>query len=97
MIPLIPQDKANHAIYGAVIALAAYAVALAGHNPHAAVIGLAAAATIGALKELADWLLNRRAISAGLPPPHGVEFWDFGATTIGGAVVCLAASLSDII
>ena len=50
MLLLIPQDKANHACYGALVALAGYAIALAGHTPQAALIGLAAAATVGALK-----------------------------------------------
>jgi hypothetical protein len=97
LLPLIPQDKANHAIYGAVVALAAYSVGLAGHIPHAPVIGLAAATTVGALKELADWLLNRRAIAAGLPPPHGVEFLDFAATSLGGCAVWLAANLAAML
>ena len=97
MLPLIPQDKANHACYGALVALAGYAIALAGHTPQAALIGLAAAATVGALKELNDWVQNRRATAAGLPPPHGVEFWDFGATVIGGIVVFLAASLTRFV
>ena len=91
---LIPQDKANHACYGAVIALAGYAIALAGHTPKAALIGFAAAVAVGTFKEVSDWVLNRRAEAAGLAPPHGVELWDFLATGLGGAVVWLAASMA---
>lgn len=49
---LIPQDKANHAIYGALAALAA--AALVG-QPWAAVV---AAAALGAAKETADHLFG---------------------------------------
>jgi len=82
MPPLIPQDKANHIAYGAAIACAATLL----HNPmHAAALVVAVAFA----KEAADWLLNRRAIAAGLPPPHGVELLDALATMAGGALVLI--------
>jgi hypothetical protein len=82
---MLPQDKANHLVYGSIVFLAgAFVGGQVGQNP--ADCGLAAAAAAGALKELADWLLNRKALAAGLPPQHGVEFWDFAATTAGGLI-----------
>lgn len=93
-IPLIPQDKANHACYGAVIFLvSAFAARQAGLHEFA-LVGLGVAGAVGALKELADYVLNRRAIAAGLPPPHGVELLDCAATTAGGLVAYLACRLA---
>lgn len=90
-LPLLPQDKANHACYGAVIFLLAVFVAQQLDLASPTIIALVFVACVGALKELADYLLNRRAIAAGLPPPHGVEFLDFAATTLGGFVCFLAS------
>jgi len=42
---------------------------------------------VGAAKELSDWLSNRAAARVGQPPPHGVEFLDFAATTLGGVPI----------
>lgn len=50
---------------------------------------MAVVVAVGALKELSDWLINQRAISDGLLPPHGVELLDAVATWAGGAVVLL--------
>ena len=96
-LPLVPQDKANHAIYGAVIALAVYAVTLALLVPYAALVGLCAAVGMGLAKEALDRWQNLQASRAGQPPPHGVEFWDFAATSLGGCAVWLAASAGRII
>lgn len=90
-LPLIPQDKANHACYGAVIFLLVIFVAQRFGLSNPGVVALVFVACVGALKELSDYLLNRRAIAAGLPPPHGVEFLDFAATTAGGFVCYLAS------
>lgn len=85
-LPTLPADKANHVLYGQAIALSFAALARAlGHNP--AAWAVAGAAIFGIGKELLDRLANRRAIKAGLPPPHGVEFADFAATLLGGASV----------
>ena len=83
-MPLLPQDKANHAIYGALIFLLAFAIL---RRPDAA-YGLVVAAAAG--KEALDWLSNQRAIRAGLTPTHGVEWFDALATCAGGAVPLLA-------
>lgn len=87
MIPSLPQDKANHAIYGALIFLAALAIL---RRPDAA-YGLVVLAAVG--KEALDKLSNMRAVKAGLLPTHGVEFLDALATCAGGAVPLLARML----
>lgn len=98
-LPMIPQDKANHAIYGAAIFLVT--ALLAAHAPiHLALspaqLGLLAAAAGGAAKELSDYLINRRLARAGLPPTHGVEFLDAAATAGGGAVCYLATVVATV-
>ena len=83
-MPSLPQDKANHFFYGALIFLAALAIF---RRPDVA-YGLVVLAAVG--KEVLDWLSNQRAIRAGLTPTHGVEFLDALATCAGGAVPLLA-------
>ena len=83
MLPLIPQDKANHAIYGAVVFCVVFA--LTRRVPVAAAVVVLVA--VG--KEIADRLANRRAAKAGLPAPHGVEMMDAVATCAGGALAAL--------
>lgn len=75
----LPSDKANHVVYGAVIA-AIINLVYPGH----ALISMAAVAAIGATKEAIDWWGNRKAAKAGLAPPHGVEYQDLIATIVGG-------------
>lgn len=82
MLPVIPQDKANHAVYGAVI----FNIALPFTS---ALLALAAVAALAVAKEAVDWLRNRRARQAGLPAPHGVEPLDALATLAGGAACFL--------
>jgi hypothetical protein len=84
MMPQLPQDKANHAVYGALIFLLALAIL---RRPDAA-YGLVVLAAVG--KEALDWLSNQRAVKAGLTPTHGVEWLDALATCAGGAVPLLA-------
>jgi hypothetical protein len=88
-LPLIPQDKANHAIYGAVIFCAVFALAhqvLPLFQTHIAAVVVVLAA-FG--KEAADRLANWRAQRSGLPAPHGVEMMDAVATCAGGALAAL--------
>ena len=87
MIPSLPQDKANHAIYGSLIFLLALAIL---RRPDAA-YGLVVFAAVG--KEALDKLSNMRAVKAGLTPTHGVEWFDALATCAGGAVPLLARML----
>jgi len=84
MMPSLPQDKANHAIYGALIFLLALAIT----RRMDVAYGLVVLAAVG--KEVLDWLSNQRAIKAGLTPTHGVEWFDALATCAGGAVPLLA-------
>ena len=83
-MPSLPQDKANHFFYGALIFLAVLAIS---RRPDAA-YGLVVLAAVG--KEALDKLSNMRAVKAGLMPTHGVEFLDALATCAGGAVPLLA-------
>ena len=85
-LPLIPQDKANHAIYGACIALVVQQLA----TPD---IALLSAVACGVLKEAIDAALNwraRRTRREDLLPPHGVEPLDAVATAAGGLAIYLA-------
>lgn len=90
-LPLIPQDKANHAIYGAVIFLFVAFFTTRGHAPHPFELALAASALAGALKELSDYIANQRALAKYLPDVHSVEAMDFLATALGG-LACYAAT-----
>ena len=84
--PQLPIDKANHAIYGAVISFAVGAACHVGAIPYAALFGLAGAALFGVLKEGSDYIINKRSAT----PTHGVELMDFAATFGGGALVTAA-------
>jgi hypothetical protein len=87
-LPIIPHDKALHFIYGLAVGVVSYNAAIkAGFAGYAVVIGFLAAAVVGAAKEGLDWLLNKRAVKAGLPAPHTVSLPDAIATAAGGAVL----------
>lgn len=92
--PLIPQDKANHAIYGGAIALVAAAIAhVAGAREWQAQIALGASCAAGVAKEVADYIVARRQRAAGDAVTHGVDGWDAAATALGGMVVAVAVWL----
>lgn len=78
-LPSLPQDKANHAFWGAVLASGLSVVSLQ----------VAAAACLAAaiLKELSDAWVNYKSTGNPRFGPHGVEFLDAVATTTGGALV----------
>jgi hypothetical protein len=82
-LPQLPQDKANHALWGAIIFIAALAVT---RTPliAAAVVVVAAAA-----KEASDAIINYRTTGDPMHGPHGVEFLDFAATCFGGVLAAL--------
>lgn len=93
---VIPSDKANHAIYGALIfALVAALASLAGQREAARMWGAGAAVLAGAAKEAWDYVRNRRALKAGMAAAHGVEGSDLAWTAGGALVVWLAAALTD--
>ena len=82
MLPMLPHDKANHAIYGAAIGLICAAVA-----PHVMVdpwmLALIVPVVVGAAKEIADKIEGSGAPSIA----------DAIATAAGGAVVSVATLL----
>jgi uncharacterized membrane protein len=79
-LPVFPQDKLNHFAYGQVIFAAAYVLTMS------AELALAVSAVAGVLKEVADYVLNKRAVARGEAAPHGVEVLDAVATAMGGLV-----------
>ena len=84
-LPLVPPDKAQHFIYGAVIAFVGVLIAvMALHkNQYALLCGAGLCAAFAFGKEAMDWYQNRK---AGVKM-HGVEFLDALATIAGGAFV----------
>lgn len=94
MLILIPQDKANHFIYGNLIALlAAGILANFGYNQYSRLTAVAAAGILGIGKEILDRYLNRKAVKNGLAEPHGVDINDYFATQFGGFNVALVLSI----
>ena len=68
MIPQLPQDKANHLIYGLLMFMVM--------TPFTgALLAVLAVAIIGALKEI----IHDKLMGKGTP-----DFWDFVATAAGG-------------
>lgn len=87
MLPQLPVDKANHVIYGALIALAV----LATGQP--AEIAALVAIVAGCGKEIADAVRNYLQTGNWKQGPHGVEILDAVATSAGGFCVFLARIL----
>ena len=87
LLDRLPLDKSHHAIGGAIIAMAvAILSTLFGYASSANYIGCAAGVLAGIGKEVLDWFSNRQFVKLGLPPIHGVEFYDFLATALGSSV-----------
>jgi hypothetical protein len=86
MLPSLPQDKANHLAYGAVI----FSVALlAAHHlmpSHQVLIAGLVVLFMAVGKEASDAWANYRATGT---PPHGVELLDAVATCAGGVLAAL--------
>lgn len=102
-LPQLPQDKANHALYGAMVALffkqlavtaVLFGFDLHGYRPKD--IGLAVSAAFALGKEGIDALVNYRTTGnwRGVPvnSPHGVEALDALATFSGGFMVWAAST-----
>jgi hypothetical protein len=96
-LPSLPHDKANHAIWGAILAFGVYVVASVLDIPFAAELGLVAAVAAAIFKEVTDKLANIKAAKLGLPAPHGVEFYDAVATAAGGLIIYLSSQLGNFI
>ena len=82
-LPQLPTDKANHALYGALIFSIALIVI---QSPIFAMVAVLIAA-IG--KEISDAALNWRATGNPMHGPHGVEIFDAVATAAGGVLAAL--------
>jgi hypothetical protein len=95
MLPTIPQDKAGHAIYGAILALGVYIVMLNFVPADAAAWAVGMAMGAGAVKEAQDRWLNLQAQKQGLPPPHSVELMDAVSTSLGGWFVYVVAKATE--
>ncbi len=89
-LPIIPQDKANHFIYGVVVSLAAMFVASTQALPiPLVVVGIVSAFVVGAIKEAVDYIQNKQAGT----PLHGVELLDGVATGLGGVATSVTLLL----
>lgn len=99
MIPTIPQDKSNHAVYGAgIYALVSLLSLVVGLGFHYQQLAAGAAVLFFAFgKEIADYLSNRRSRIRGEAPRHGVEVGDIIATIGGGALCAVSAFASRLV
>lgn len=92
-LPLLPQDKANHVVYGMVICfIVAMLLTLIIPKFQASLVGFLVTAMIGGGKEYLDYRANQKARSAGQIETHGADLVDFIATIAGGLVVLLSRS-----
>ena len=82
-LPQLPPDKANHALYGALIFNVAFFAS------HSLLISSVVVAVIAVAKELSDAVINWRATGDPMHGPHGVELMDAVATCLGGILVAL--------
>lgn len=82
-LPQLPPDKANHALYGALIFNVAFMVS------HSLAIASGVVAFCAVAKEISDAVINWRTTGKLTNGPHGVEFLDAAATCFGGILVAL--------
>jgi len=80
---LLPQDKANHVVYGALVAavVSLFSISLA----------LLAVVLVGVGKEAYDWWRNMHG------EQHGVEVMDAVATVCGGLIVLVPQVINKLI
>jgi hypothetical protein len=108
-LPIFPQDKAMHFIYGVVISaiisagsslilmltiLSTYKTST--HLLVPAILGILFAALAGIGKELLDKKQNASAVTLGLPPIHSVESKDAVYTIVGGIFPAIPMIISSI-
>jgi len=86
-LPQLPQDKANHVLYGLAIAIVVSVVAMLLKMPQPRLIGFVVAVVFAGGKEALDYLLNKKDAAAGKVATRAVEKLDFVATVVGSAVV----------
>ena len=82
-LPNLPVDKANHAIYGALIFIVTFFFS------HSAVIAGCIVVFFALAKEGSDALINYRTTGDPMHGPHGVEILDALATCFGGILAGL--------
>jgi hypothetical protein len=97
-LPKIPEDKANHMVYGSLLGLLAVGVSLLLGQPPvmAALHALTFTTAVGALKELSDRVANENRLAVGLPTEHEVELNDFLATVAGSVPVAAAVAAAGV-
>lgn len=89
-LPVLPPDKLGHYLVGTVLGIAAGTACTLLWTPvWAGEAGIATAAVIGGLKERFDRKANQKSHEQGSDDVHGVEWWDAGATALGGVAVSL--------
>jgi uncharacterized membrane protein HdeD (DUF308 family) len=93
-LPILPQDKANHWVYGGIIYAVAYLLSLAFPiiTFPAAYVALAIVALFAVGKEALDAYMNTKN-----PGSHGVELNDALATIAGSIVVAAPLVLPNLI
>jgi len=82
-LPQLPADKANHALYGALIFNVAF------FATRSLLISSVVVAVCAVAKEISDAVINWRATGKLTQGPHGVEFLDAAATCFGGILAAL--------
>ena len=82
-LPQLPTDKANHAIYGALIFDVCFLIT------HSAIVAGCVVAFFAVFKEVSDAFINWRATGDAMHGPHGVELLDAAATCFGGVLAAL--------
>ena len=89
-LPMLEKDKANHVIYGSLIAfVASVAAMLVFSKALAVVIGAITSVVFSALKELSDYVSARKAEEVGLKPPHTPDVIDFLYGVAGAVFVSI--------
>jgi hypothetical protein len=88
-LPLLPQDKANHIVYGAVIFNIALALSTLFGIGSGLLIASIAVVVFAFGKEVVDHICNRIDIDNGRLPNHSVDWLDAAATILGGILAIL--------
>jgi hypothetical protein len=94
-LPSLPQDKANHYIYGSIIYVTAWLfiahvqLPVTFFSTHATYTAWAITVMFAFGKELTDAIRNKHVSGDYMQGPHGVEFPDALATIAGGTICAL--------
>lgn len=91
--PILPQDKANHFVYGSIVAAAAPSLFLAfgGQVTWVPILALTSALVAGVLKEVMDYKANKIADKELQVRPHTIEPLDVAWTAAGGISAALVS------